>query len=121
MEISRPETVSIIVVTTCINLKVELHARECPATRDHELNCSYAKDYELHSSMGPVNYLRGTRCRVQYSAAELQNVPRAHLATVQAQAVPIYRPGTQGRSIIGNNVKLVNYYLFPIVLVVSNR
>ena len=40
-------------------------------------------------------YLRGTRCGTQNSAAELRNVPRAHLATGQAQAVPIYRPGTQ--------------------------
>ena len=33
-------------------------------------------------------------------------MPRAHLATGQAQAVPIYRPGKQGRYIIGNNVKI---------------
>ena len=51
-------------------------------------------------------YLRGTRCGVQNSAAELRNVPRAHLATGQAQAVPIYRPCTQWRSIMGNNVKI---------------
>ena len=38
-------------------------------------------------------YMRGTKCGVQDSAAELRNVPRAHLATGQAQAVPIYRPG----------------------------
>ena len=42
-----------------------------------------------------VPYLRGTRYGTQNSAAELRNVPRAHLATGQAQAVPIYRPGTQ--------------------------
>ena len=29
------------------------------------------------------------------NAAELRNVPRAHLATRQAQKVPIYRPGTR--------------------------
>ena len=40
--------------------------------------------------------LCGTRCGVWNSVAELQNVPHAHLATGQAQAVPIYRPGTQG-------------------------
>ena len=51
-------------------------------------------------------YLRGTRCGVHHSAAELRNVPHAHLATDKAQAVPIHRPGTQGRSIIGNNVKI---------------
>ena len=34
--------------------------------------------------------LRGTRCGVQNSVAELWNVPRAHLATSQAQAMPIY-------------------------------
>ena len=41
-------------------------------------------------------YLRGTKCGVQQSATELRNVPRAHLATGQAQAVPIYRPGAEG-------------------------
>ena len=50
---------------------------------------------------------------------ELWNVPRTHLATGQAQAVHIYWPGTQGRSIINNNVKschllpnLTSYCLF---------
>ena len=44
---------------------------------------------------GPA-YLRGTRSGVQNSVVEFWNVPRAHLATGQAQAVPVYRPGTQG-------------------------
>ena len=35
-------------------------------------------------------YLRGTRCGVQNSVAELWNVPRDHLSTSQAHAVPIY-------------------------------
>ena len=35
-------------------------------------------------------YLRGTRCGVQNSVAELWNVPHAHLTTSQAQALPIY-------------------------------
>ena len=35
-------------------------------------------------------YLRGTRPGVQNSVAEPWIVPRAHLATSQAQAVPIY-------------------------------
>ena len=47
-------------------------------------------------------YLRGTTCGTQNSAAELRNVPRAHLATGQAQAVPIYPPGTQRRSNTGS-------------------
>ena len=38
-------------------------------------------------------YMRGTRCGVLSSAAELRNVPRAHMATGQAQSVPMYRPG----------------------------
>ena len=49
-------------------------------------------------------YLRGTRCGTQNCAAELRNVSRAHLVTGQAQAVPIHRPGTQGRSIMGDDV-----------------
>jgi hypothetical protein len=56
-------------------------------------------------------YLRGTLCGVSNSATELRNVPRAHLATGQAQAVPVYRSGTKGRSIIGNNEKNPHYYL----------
>ena len=63
-------------------------------------------------SPGPSPYLCGTRCGVQNSAAELRNVPRAYLATGQAQAVPIYRPSTQGRSIMGNNVKIGLLLLF---------
>ena len=51
------------------------------------------------SIRGPPT-LRGTRCGVQNSAAELSNMP-----TGQAQAVPIHRPGTQGRSIMINNVQ----------------
>ena len=51
-------------------------------------------------------YLCGTRCGVQNSVAELWNVPRAHLVTGQAQAVPIYRPGAKGGSIMGNYVKI---------------
>ena len=35
-------------------------------------------------------YMRGTRCGIAHSAAELRNVPRAHLAAGEAQAVPIY-------------------------------
>ena len=34
-------------------------------------------------------YLRGMRCGVQNSAAKLRNMPRAHLATGQAQSVPM--------------------------------
>ena len=43
-------------------------------------------------------YLLGTRCGVQNSVSELRKVPSAHLTTGyrSAQAVPIYRPGTQG-------------------------
>ena len=41
-------------------------------------------------------FLRGTRCGVHNSVSELQDVPCAHLATGQAQAVLIFRPGTQG-------------------------
>ena len=37
--------------------------------------------------------LRGTRCWIAHSAAELRNVPRAHLATGEAQAMPIYPSG----------------------------
>ena len=40
-------------------------------------------------------YWRGTRCGVQNSVAKPRNVPCAHLATCQAQAVPIYRPDMQ--------------------------
>ena len=66
-------------------------------------------------------YLCGTWCRVQHSATELPglNVPRAHLATGQAQSVPINSSVTQGGSIICNNVKTgqllpisTNYCLF---------
>ena len=47
------------------------------------------------AACGPRSpYLRGTRCGVQNSA-ELWNVSRAHVATGQAQAAPIYRPGAQ--------------------------
>ena len=42
-----------------------------------------------------VPLLARNQMRAQNSAAELRNVPRAHLATGQAQAVPIYPPGTQ--------------------------
>ena len=38
-------------------------------------------------------YMRGTRCGIAHSAAELRNVPRAHLAAGEAQAVPIYPSG----------------------------
>ena len=53
--------------------------------------------FALGQREGPP-YLCGTRCGVQNSVAELWNVPHAHLTTSQAQAVPIYRPGAQGRS-----------------------
>ena len=55
------------------------------------------------SAHGAPLCMCGTRCWVQHSAAELRNIPLAHLATGLAQAVPIYRPGALGRSIIGNN------------------
>ena len=38
-------------------------------------------------------YMRGTRCGIAHSAAELRNVPRTHLATREANAVPIYPSG----------------------------
>ena len=38
-------------------------------------------------------YMRGTRCGIAHSAAELRNVPREHLAAGEAQAVPIYPSG----------------------------
>ena len=44
-------------------------------------------------------YLRGTRYAVQNSATELRNAPRAHLATGQAQSVPIFHAGTLARCI----------------------
>jgi hypothetical protein len=69
----------------------------------------------------PSGYLRSTRLGrgVITSATELLNVPRAHLATGQAQAVPIYRSGTKGRSIIDNNeiyllVRIFAYYRPPV-------
>jgi hypothetical protein len=66
--------------------------------------------FVLGQYAGPP-YLRGTRCGVSNSATELRNVPRAHLATGQAQVVPMYRSGTKGRSIIGNNENYPHYYL----------
>ena len=65
------------------------------------------------STLGPP-YLRGARCGTQNSAARLHNVPRAHLATCQAQAVPIYSPGTQGRSNTGSKCenKAINTYFY---------
>jgi hypothetical protein len=54
-----------------------------------------------------------------HRATELRNVPRAHLATGQAEALPIYRSGTKGRSITGNNdyhyllcLKQLDYYYY---------
>ena len=38
--------------------------------------------------------MHGTKCGVQDSAAELKNVPQAHLATRQEHKVLIYHPGT---------------------------
>ena len=61
--------------------------------------------FALGQHAGPP-CLRGSRCGVQNSVAELWNVPRAHLATGQAQDVPIYRPGAKGGSIMGNNEKI---------------
>ena len=66
-------------------------------------------------------YLRGTRCGVQNSVTELWNVPCAHLGTGQARAVPIYRPGAQGRSVMGNNVNIwlllpISYCLFLLII-----
>ena len=40
-------------------------------------------------------------------------MPLVHLATGQAKAVLIYRPGAKGRSIMGNNVKI--WLLLPIL------
>ena len=39
--------------------------------------------------------MRGTRCGSLQSIVELQNVPRAHLATGLVQAVPLHRLGVQ--------------------------
>ena len=44
-------------------------------------------------------YMRGTTCGSLHSAAELRNVQRSNLGTGFAQAVPIFRPGTTGRSL----------------------
>jgi len=44
-------------------------------------------------------YMRGTSCGSLHSAAELRNVQRSNLGTGFAQAVPIFRPGTPGRSL----------------------
>ena len=53
-------------------------------------------------------YLCGTRCVVQNCVSELLNVPRSHLATCQAQAVPTAHisPRYAGMSTIGNNGKI---------------
>ena len=45
-------------------------------------------------TLGTPIYVQ-TKCGVQDSAEELRNVPRAHLATRQAQEVPVYCPGTR--------------------------
>ena len=42
-------------------------------------------------------FMRGTTCGALQNAAELRNVPRAHLATGLAQAVPIYPAGASWR------------------------
>ena len=41
-------------------------------------------------------YMCGTRCWALDIAAELLNVPHAHVATCLAPAVPIYRPYSPG-------------------------
>jgi hypothetical protein len=75
-------------------------------------NLASARWDDDHTASGPP-YLCCTQCGVSNSATELRNVPSAHLATGQTQAVPIYRSGTQGRSIISNDEC---YYLLLLVL-----
>ena len=53
-------------------------------------------------------YMHGTKCGVQDSAAVLRNMPRAHLATREAQKVPIYRPT---RNNVKINMVIAYYYL----------
>ena len=68
--------------------------------------------------------MHGNTCGVQDSTAELRNVPSAHLATGQANEVPIYHPGTLYRCLsitvvhlTRNNVKIKHVYsqLLPVI------
>ena len=52
---------------------------------------------QIFSTMGQdtgSSCMHGTKCGVQDSAAELKNVPQAHLVTRQEHKVLIYHPGT---------------------------
>ena len=69
----------------------------------------------LGQHTGPA-YMRGTKCGVQDSAAELRKVPSTHLATGRAQQMPFYSPGT--RNMQKCQIKH-GYFVYVLLLIVD--